>query len=105
MPKSKYQQKDSILVIMAHPDDEILGCGGSIIKLKKDFNINILFMTDGVSARKADIKKIYERRNVCKKPSQKLGFNSPIFLDFPDNQMDSVPLLKIVKKIEQVIKD
>ncbi len=104
MPKSKYQQKDSILVIAAHPDDEILGCGGSIIKLKKDFNINILFMTDGVSARKADIKKIYERRNVCKKLHKKLGFNSPIFLDFPDNQMDSVPLLKIVKKIEQVIK-
>ena len=36
------------MIIAAHPDDEILGCGGTIIKLKKDFNIKVLFMTDGV---------------------------------------------------------
>ena len=52
MQKSKSSKKSNILVIAAHPDDEILGCGGSIIKLKKKYNINVLFMTDGVSARK-----------------------------------------------------
>ena len=49
--------KKKILVIAAHPDDEVLGCGGSLLlhKARKD-EINIIFMSNGVSARS---KKIY----------------------------------------------
>ena len=104
MQKSKSSKKNNILVIAAHPDDEILGCGGSIIKLKKKCNISVLFMTDGVSARKKNHEKIIERRNSCERLFKKLGINKPIFFDFPDNQMDKVPLLDIVKKIDKMIK-
>lgn len=105
MQKSKSSKKSNILVIAAHPDDEILGCGGSIIKLKKKCNINVLFMTDGVSARKKNHEKIIERRNSCERLFKKLGIKKPIFFDFPDNQMDRVPLLEIVKKIEKIVKE
>ena len=104
MQKSKSSKKNNILVIAAHPDDEILGCGGSIIKLKKKCNISVLFMTDGVSARKKNHGKIIERRNSCERLFKKLGIKKPIFFDFPDNQMDKVPLLEIVKKIDKIIK-
>ena len=105
MPKFKYRKKkNNILIIAAHPDDEILGCGGTIIKLKKDFNIKVLFMTDGVSARGKKSKEIIERKKSCKKLFKKLGISEPTFFNFPDNQMDSVPMLQIVKKIEHILK-
>ena len=44
-------KKNKILVIAAHPDDELLGCGGTIIKLKKDNDVKVVFLTNGVSAR------------------------------------------------------
>ena len=45
------KNKNKILIIAAHPDDEILGCGGTIIKLKKTNKIKTIFLTNGVSAR------------------------------------------------------
>ena len=51
-----------ILIIAAHPDDEILGCGGTISKLKNENCIEVLFMTNGVSSRKKDKKQILRRR-------------------------------------------
>ena len=60
--------KKKILIIAAHPDDEALGCGGTIIKLKEKCEIFTIFMTDGVSSRyKSNTplkKKIPEFRNV-----------------------------------------
>ena len=44
-------KNERILIVAAHPDDEVLGCGGTISKLKDNNNINLIFMTNGVSAR------------------------------------------------------
>ena len=54
-----------ILIIAAHPDDEILGCGGAISKFKNENYIEVLFMTNGVSSRGKNKKKIFERRKAC----------------------------------------
>ena len=44
--------KNKILVIAAHPDDELLGCGGTILKhVDNNDDVYVIFMTDGVSAR------------------------------------------------------
>ena len=52
-----------ILVLAAHPDDEILGCGGTLIKLSELGNeINIMFLADGVSSRDKNIKPELEKR-------------------------------------------
>ena len=58
-------KKNKILVIAAHPDDEILGCGGTINKLKNSNTIEIVFLTNGVSARSKNKKKENIRKNEC----------------------------------------
>ena len=98
-------KKDKVLVIAAHPDDEILGCGGTIAKIKDKSHVQIIFMTNGVSARGAKKEtEIKKRKNAAIKLFKFLKLPKPIFYNFPDNQMDKVPLLKIIKKIENRIK-
>ena len=97
-------KKGKILIIAAHPDDEILGCGGTISKLKDTNDINVLFMTDGVSARGKNKKEIIKRKKACINLFKYLNLPKPIFFNFPDNGMDKIPLLKIIQKIEGKIK-
>ena len=98
-------KNNKILIIAAHPDDEILGCGGTISKLKKENEIYVIFMTNGVSSRgKKKSKEIKERKNSSLKLFEYLSIPKPIFFNFPDNQMDKIPLLNIVKKVEKKIR-
>ena len=96
------QVKKKILVLAAHPDDETLGCGATIAKLSKEgHDINLLTFTDGESSRNK--KKIINRNKCLEKVSKILGIKKYSFGNFPDNQMDSLPLLKICKFIEKKI--
>lgn len=92
----------NILVVAAHPDDEALGCGGTIAKLSKDRRVDILFISDGETAR-GNSDNIKQRRRSACDAAKCLGAQSPSFLNFPDNQLDTVPFLSIVKEIEDVI--
>jgi len=104
MEISKSKKNNRILIIAAHPDDEILGCGGLIAKYKNKSKIQTIFLTDGVSARGKKNKLIDLRKKECLKLFKFININKPIFFNFPDNKLDSIPLLNIVKKIESVIK-
>ena len=99
-----------ILVVAAHPDDEVLGCGGTLYKFSKlGYKINILFLSNGVSARNIVNKKMQKNISLRRKSAQNagkiLGINKIDFFDLPDNKFDSVPLLRIIKLIEQSIKE
>lgn len=96
-------KKGKILIVAAHPDDEILGCGGTILKLKEKNDINVIFMTNGVSARGKNKISEKRRKNACLKLFKYLNIPKPEFFNFPDNQLDRAPLLKIIKKIEKRI--
>jgi len=103
------KKKKSVLIVAAHPDDEVLGCGGTIAKLSSlGLNINILFLSNGEDSRiasKLEIKKrILKRKNAAKLASKILGSKSPNFADLSDNQLDKYPLIKIIKIIEKNIK-
>lgn len=96
-----------IFVVAAHPDDEVLGCGGSIAKFSKaGIKVTVAFLTDGESSRgklKNYDNLILKRRQNAKKALNILGCNSIEFLDYPDNRLDSIDLLDIVKEIEKLI--
>lgn len=88
-----------ILILAAHPDDETLGCGGTIARLSREgHEIHLLTFTDGIGAREEG-----DRRSVLWDVSRVLGIKKFQSFNFPDNQMDSVPLLSVVKKIEDYL--
>ena len=101
---------NNILVVAAHPDDEVIGCGGFIAKQTQNgYPVHIVFMSNGVSSRElGDHKKllnlILQRKENAIKASKILGAKSTKFLDFPDNSMDSVPLLNVAKELEKVVR-
>ena len=92
-----------ILVVAAHPDDEVLGCGATIAKHVQNMDeVQVLFLADGFSSR-TDL--CASRHQAASQAANFLGCCVPIFLNFPDNQLDAIPLLEIVKKIEATIQD
>lgn len=96
-----YLSKKKILIIVAHPDDESFGCGGLIKKLKKKNKIFVVSFTNGVSSRnKTSLKKINNRKAASIKASKILGFKWLAQYNFPDNELDKISLLEIIKKIE-----
>ena len=97
----------TVVVFAAHPDDDILGCGGTIAKLTQEGSkVHIVFLADGESSRSdiTDINSlIQQRKQNAKKALKILGCDSIEFLGFPDNRLDSLDLLDVVKKIEGFI--
>ncbi len=97
-------KKNKILIVAAHPDDEVLGCGGTLNQIKNNNIIKIIFLTNGVSARSKNNKLIAKRKKECMKVMKFLNVKKTSFYNLPDNQLDKIPLLKIVKIIEKEIK-
>jgi len=94
-----------ILAVAAHPDDEVLGCGGTIARhVEEGDKVHVIFMADGVSARGEEhlASNVLEERNQSAlKACQILGAETPYFLGLPDNQMDSLTLLDIIQPLEK----
>ena len=100
----------SVLIIAAHPDDEVLGCGGTVAKLvNQGVTVNAAFLADGVSSRNDNAVELQEeletRRAAAQKAKEILGVKSLSFADFPDNRMDAVSLLDIIKIVESLINE
>lgn len=97
---------NKVLVVVAHPDDEILGCGATLAKhIANGDKVTIVFVADGVSSREEEIESIQDRYSSTYEALSILNCETPIFLNFPDNQLDGVVLLNIVQEIEKVIDD
>lgn len=98
----------SVLILAAHPDDEALGCGGTIAKLADEgATVHVAFLADGVFSRignaGAQQAELTARRAAAQKACDILGVKSVFFGEFPDNRMDTIALLDIIKPIETLI--
>ncbi len=104
-------KNEKILVIVAHADDEAIGCGGTLIKHNDNGDeIRIIYMTDGVGARSNNIidketlvrqKRLSAQQQAC----QQLNVSKYYNFDFPDNRMDQVDLIEVTQVIESIINE
>lgn len=103
--------RQSVLVIVAHPDDEVLGCGGTIAKHTNSGDIvNVAILAQGIVSRynsqdnNMEInQKILNIENAAQNANVVLGVKSLKFQNFPDNRMDSLDRLEVIKIVEALV--
>jgi LmbE family N-acetylglucosaminyl deacetylase len=100
-----------VLIVAAHPDDEILGCGGLVARhAAAGDRVNTLILAEGDTARQPRrdgdddaAAKIEALRGAARAAAKILGAEPPHFAGLPDNRMDSLMLLDIVKHVEAAV--
>lgn len=92
----------NVLIVVAHPDDEVLGCGGTIARLSEaGADVYCLVMGDGVTSRpKAGYEEITKITAQCQQAAKVLGIKQLAFSNFRDARFDTEPLLTIIKSME-----
>lgn len=96
---------NQVLVVAAHADDEALGCGGTLARHAAEGNsVYVIFLTNGVSSRVGSCSHAVERRkHAANAALAALGANLYQSFDFPDNALDTVPRLEIIRAVESAI--
>lgn len=104
------KKNNDVLIIAAHPDDEILGCGGAMVKhIENGDDVHVIILAEGMTSRDATRNRdgrsddLTTLADTAKKANDIIGVTSLYLHDFPDNRMDSLDLLDVVKVIEGFI--
>ena len=97
--------------MVAHPDDDILGCGGTLAKYSSTSSVRVVFIAEGTSCRfeKYDQNQIEAgisvRSESAKRALQKLTISDIYFHNLPCGSLNVIPRVEINKIIEKHIED
>ena len=91
-----------VAAIFAHPDDEVLACGGMLTKhASQGDDVAILILATGLTSRgEASSNELEALKKDSRNAAKAMGIDSVSFGDFPDNAMDGIPLLDVIKVVE-----
>jgi len=99
------------LVIAAHPDDELLGCGGIMSRFSKSIDFKVVFIAEGTTCRfdssdqEKYAKEIQIRNDSACRALSRVRVSNIVFNNLPCGRLDQVPQLTINKMIEKEIQD
>jgi len=103
---------DRVLVVAAHPDDEILGLGGTLARhVDEGATVDVLIMAEGATSR--DVMRdtsgrageMTALRVAAQRAAEIIGTRAPRFGGFPDNRMDGLDRLDVIKLVEAAVKE
>lgn len=104
---------EKVLVVAAHPDDEILGCGGAMARhAEQGDDVHILIVAEGATSRQPNVsngdkirEEVLRLRAAAVEAAKIVGVNTPRLLGLPDNRLDTLALLDVIQPIENVIEE
>lgn len=98
--------KNTVLCVVAHADDEALGVGGTLIRhAYEGDNVNVIILSEGEEAKSISSKKNLYRKNNAFEWAKNSKCNLYKLCDFPDQKLDIVPQIEMVKLIENAVSD
>ena len=86
-----------VLVIAAHPDDEVLGCGGTLSRhISFGDTVSVLIVAEGITSRLSpdNGKQLDELKKASNKSADILGLSEIKYLGYPDNKLDSIGIAR-----------
>ena len=97
------------MVVVAHPDDELLGLGATMHKLIQEYHVqtHVVILGEGITSRSDSRDRAFWEKELAihkeniKNAQAAIGYQSVSIHDFPDNRFDTVALLDIIKVIEK----
>ncbi len=96
-----------VLVVGAHPDDELLGLGGTLRRhvLRGD-EVHVLCFCENMSVRYGSPEQAgFDTADYARKAAQVLGLTSMQIVGFPDQRLDAVPILDVIRHIETAVRE
>jgi LmbE family N-acetylglucosaminyl deacetylase len=98
----------TVLAILAHPDDEVLGCGGTLAKhAAQGDDVSIVILADGETSREGNVtaSRVITREAAARAAASILAAKRVLFHGLPDNRLDARPRLELVKITERHIQE
>lgn len=94
------------IIIAPHPDDEVLGAGGTLLRYKNEgVSIAWIIVTTINSNSDADKEKSKTRTEEINKINQLFGFDQKFELNFPTTQLDQIPMSDLVSAISNTFRE